>query len=235
MTGGRFHLLYLPAAWIAAAAGLWRLRRAGRTVIAGCGLAWMIHLGVAFSWSSWTGRELALSWSTVAAGGIAAATASVALVGRGRSRLWGPAAGTLGACLAIALLLAGPGRWGPAARFEPMAGGAESQELRLLAAIDDWRSGEADLPQPHGRTLYIDLANYFLTKQPASAQDLDRAVHYAELETARVPNDARAWFYRGLAYQRQGRPVEQIRQAWERSYELRSDPRLEKRLQGLVE
>jgi hypothetical protein len=144
-------------------------------------------------------------------------------------------------CFPVAILVliltvrSGPYRWGPAARFEPMAGPASNQEGALLAAIDAARSRRGDYPQPHGRTLYIDLTNYFLTKSDVTPHDIDRAVHYAELETQRDPNDARAWSYLGLAYQRQGRPVAQVRDAWQRSYRLRPDPRMAERLAQLAE
>jgi hypothetical protein len=143
--------------------------------------------------------------------------------------------GLLGILLLILTLCGGPFRWGPAARFEPMAGPASNQEGALLAAIDAARSERGDYPQPHGRTLYIDLTNYFLTKSDLTPYDIDRAVHYAELETQRDPHDARAWSYLGLAYQRQGRPVAQVRDAWQRSYRLRPDPRMAERLAQLAE
>jgi hypothetical protein len=235
MIGGRFHLLYLPALWIVAAVGLWRLRRAAGTFILGCGLVWIAHLGVAFSWSSWTERALGLGNLAQAAVALAIAIVITALLAWGRAGRRFPAVAIVGFLTLAVVLLGGPWRWCPAARFEPMAGPTQDQERGLLLAIDQWRSGRDQYPPPHGRTLYIDLANYFLRKDPASAHDLARALHYAELETDRAPNDARAWFYLGLARQRHGLPAEQVRQAWQRSYELGPDPRLAERLGALGE
>ena len=81
--------------------------------------------------------------------------------------------------------------------------------------------------------MYIDLANYYIRKSDRSSDDAARAVGYAELETKRVPNDPRAWFYLGLAYQCRQRPVEQVRGAWLRSYRLDPVPSLKQRLDEL--
>ena len=79
------------------------------------------------------------------------------------------------------------------------------------------------------------MANYYLQKQDASRWDADRAAYYAEREVARDKQDARAWFYLGLAYQRQGRPVDQVRAAYERSYALRPEPIVAEALRKLDE
>ncbi|MCP4250220.1 MAG: hypothetical protein GY778_24515 [bacterium] len=231
--GARFHLLYLPAVWIVAAMGLWRLRQARARTILMCGLVWIIHLAVAFSWTSWTERAVGLSQPVSLSIALAIAVVTVVILGWGRPGHRLPAVAVVGFLSVAAVGTGGPWRWGPAARFEPMAGSTADQERNLLVAIDRWRDGDAVYPQPHGRTLYIDLANAFLRKPNASLKKLDLALRYALLEADRVPNDARAWFYVGLAHQQSGHPVEQVRQAWRRSLELRPNPKLAERLNAL--
>ena len=125
------------------------------------------------------------------------------------------------------LLTCGPVRWVPFARMEPFAGRAE------IAAIDAYRRGKAHLPDRCDRTLYVDLANYFLKKDQRTARDLRRAEHYARLETKRVPHDARAWFYLGETLRQLGAPTERVRSIWERSRQLNPTPMLEQRLRAL--
>jgi hypothetical protein len=139
----------------------------------------------------------------------------------------------VGTALLVVALYCGPFPWEPAARAEPMAGAPGGPVRALLEQIDQARSGRAPYPPPHGRTLYIDLAHYFLTKPDQTPRDVDRAVHYAELETRRAPHDARAWFYFGWALQQAGRPTDQVRRAWQRSYEIRPTPLVAERLAQL--
>ncbi|MCH7813939.1 MAG: hypothetical protein IID40_07955 [Planctomycetes bacterium] len=109
--GARFHLLYLPAVWIVASMGLWRLRRArGRTILA-CGLAWVIHLAVAFSWSSWTERAVGLSHLVPLAIALAIVAVVVALLGWGRPGHRLPAVTVVGFLLVAAVGTGGPWRW----------------------------------------------------------------------------------------------------------------------------
>lgn len=228
LVGARFHLLYLPALWVAAGIGLWQLRHLGRGSLVALGLLWASHLAVAWSWSSWLDRELALSSATLFGAGLAIAPVVGAVLTAGRRpNSWLAPAGVLAISLCVAVLVAGPWRWGPAARMEPMASAADTEHARLLADIDRARADQAEYPPPHGRTLFVDLANRYLRKgELMTPRDTAMAVQYAELETHRVPDDARGWFYLGLAYQHAGRPASQVREAWQTCYHLKPDPRV---------
>ncbi len=129
----------------------------------------------------------------------------------------------------VCLAGTGPTRWAHFARFEPMP---KSDEMRALNA---YRAGEAPFPTPHGRTFFIDMANYYLVTEPVTQAHLEKALHYAQAEARRVPDDARAWAYVGEALYRLGPPFEQTRAAWERSLELAPNERLQQRLETLVE
>lgn len=142
-----------------------------------------------------------------------------------RTRLVWMTAG-VAACL-VAMLAAGPIRWAPCARFEPMAGSDE------LAALNACRRGETEAVAPHGRTLFIDMANYHLKASPPSQKHFDRAVEYARRETRRVPDDPRAWAYLGEALLRSGAPTEEVRAAWQRSLDLAPNAGLRDRLDSL--
>ncbi|MFH0983418.1 MAG: hypothetical protein V2A79_18015 [Planctomycetota bacterium] len=306
LVGARFHLLYLPAVWLAASIGLWRLRRLAGPRILVLGGLWAASVWAAFSWASWAERlwrpgvfAFILAGACTAAVGLLAWHAQARLKARGRNpwdRLpslskkpnalqmtdWkvGPTgqgkfhhgqpsytapaacgesgqercgtgiqapaetqagslchnfchgllavAGALCAGVMLGGVLAwGPLRWAPFARLEPYAGTTE------LAAVDAYRLGKASLPGPTGRTLYIDLANYFLKKDGRSVRDLQRAEYYARLETERIPDDARAWFYWGETQRELGAPAEKVRSAWERSYGLHPAPLVEQKLREL--
>jgi len=234
LLGARFHLLYWPALWLIAATGLWRLRQARRALLVTAGVLWAAAAALAFSWSSWQQGDIRISTLTLVGVALAGMPTVIAVCPPWYwASRWRPAAAALGLLLALTVVLTGPWRWGPAARMEPMAGPEANQGSRLLARIDAARSGAAEYPGPQGRTLNIDLANYFLTKADGTPRDVDRAVHYAELETSRDALDPRAWFYLGLAYQRDGRPVGHVRRAWETCYSLRPDPRVAERLRQL--
>lgn len=108
------------------------------------------------------------------------------------------------ACVSIA----GPLSWASFARFEPMHGQDE------LAQLNDWRRAGRPKPPPHGRTLYIDLAHHYLTIDRRSEADVDRAIGYAERETRRTPEAARAWFYLGDALHERGGRTPEACAAW---------------------
>ncbi len=229
MVGARFHLLYLPAVWLSASIGLWRLRCLRPERLLALGGLWVVSVWAAFSWTGWEERlwsppafafTLAGAWSLV-----------VVLAYVGRWRRWAAgraAAGCASATVVVMMVLVfGPLQWAPFARMEPCAGCEE------LTAIDAYRLEKARLPGYHNRTLYIDLANYFIHKDHRTIDDLRRAEHYARLETERVPCDARAWFYHGETLRRLGASPERVRAAWERSYELNPTSMLEQRLQDL--
>lgn len=227
--GARFHLMYLPAAWLLA--GLYFTRRGAlrRTgwFVAGA-MAWAVWAGLAVSWIDWGEGQLNPGrW----AGATVAAAALVLLAGwLARERgVATPAllAGGAVASASVVLLLAGPLAWADYARFEPMPRGPE------LAALDAARSQHAPLPPPIDRTLYIDLANYYLGGAPNTPENLARGLKFAELEAARVPDDPRAWAYVGEARLRNGQPFSAVRAAWLRSLELAPNERLAARLAQL--
>ncbi len=233
LVGSRFHLLYLPPLWLIASIGLWWVRSANPLLLVLAVVLWVGHLCVAEGWSSWSERTIDFSGHWPAFAATLAGAFGVACWHQ-----WDRRRGQLGLLVATAVMIGaaswmGPARWGAAARFEPMNAAQGSQEQALLAAIDSWRKTDAPYPPANGRSLYIDLSNYYLLKADVTQEDIAKAVDYAELETRRVPDDARAWFYAGLAYQRQGRPADQIRRVWEKSYTLRANPGLKARLDAL--
>lgn len=228
-TGARFHLLYLPAAWALLAMSVDRLLcRSGRSATAALvavGIASVAFLALSAGWTDWTEAK----WSAAKAVPIAlsgALTAGV-VVRALRSRRWRARVAPPVLMLAWVLAngIAGPFTWAAYTRAEPGYGTAE------LAALDAYRSGRAEPPAPHGRTLFIDLANYHL--KSAATLDatectthLTRALRYARAEVRRAPGDPRAWFYLGEALRRGGAPPGEVIAAWERSLALRDDPRL---------
>jgi hypothetical protein len=255
--GARFHLLYLPAAWVAGSIGLWRLRHANWRVLAPLGGLWLLHVAWAASVSKWLERAWSIGWFTVlGCACVAAAIATVWALTRGRRakghqrlaitapRWLTPMWLGLSVCVAPMLLIAGPLHWGPGARFEPMATAhavtaATDSGDSLLARLDAWRGGDAAYPPADDRTLYLALAHYFLTASPEALRGDDaprnagRAVHYARLQTRAQPDDGRGWFYLGLTLQDAGASVEAVRTAWERAYELQPSKGLERRLREL--
>ncbi len=232
-TGARFHLMVLPPAWIVAAIGLPVLLRTGRGVRVGLLLLWLAHVAIAFSWTSWTARQLGPTW-TAALALVVVITLAVSVCIRPVDRRR-PAALLSAGLLVPLLLLAGPVRWAPAARFEPMVEQpTPARPEPLLARIDLARSGAADYPAAHGRTMHLSLSHYYLTSEPAvSARAARRAVTHAEREAQLHPASSTAWFYVGLARQAAGEPVERIRAAWQRASEIEPTPGLRKRLAEL--
>ena len=123
----------------------------------------------------------------------------------------------------ICVSLAGPVSWASFARFEPMHGQDELEKLRA------WRDQRAPKPSPHGRTLYIDLAHHYLTIQPRSQADVDRAIHFARKESAATPGDARAWFYLGDALQQRGGLLDDACDAWKTGLGIQAHPAVEQK------
>jgi hypothetical protein len=233
MVGSRFHLLYWPAAWVIAALGLHRLLgRGGRGVLGLLALVWSAHVVLAFSWRSWIDRALGIQAVGIVTG--AAILVVMLLVmspGYRRARVGG--VGLL-AVVGVGCLLAwGPVAWGPAARFEPMDAAGSTVEVRLLADVDAYRGRGGPWPGSHGRSLYIDLAHFHLSRADRAPRDVEQAIEYIERELRRRPDDPRAWFYLGLALQEAGAPVARIREAWQRSYDLDPQPRVAERLATL--
>ncbi|HRX84516.1 MAG TPA: hypothetical protein P5572_05800 [Phycisphaerae bacterium] len=229
--GARFHLMYLPAAWMLAALWFTRrgaLRKAG-PVAAGL-VVWAAYAGLTVSWVHWTDGLL----SPKKAATVGVALAAVLLLGiwlaRERHVALKPMLGG-GALLAAigGLCIAGPLMWSGFARFEPMPRGEE------LAMLDAARSGREPAPPVLNRTLYIDLANYYLGGAPDTPRSHELALKYARKEAERDPNDARAWAYVGEALLRNRAPLTEVRDAWRRSLELAPSDRLAERLARLEE
>jgi hypothetical protein len=229
LLGSRFHLLYLPGCWLAAALGLWRLRRLTPEAWLMLATAWGVSIAALGSWTSWTDRAWHPSPYPMLFGIVVFMCPLMAYIGR---RFSERAAWSEAVSLGLATLIAiaswgGPLRWARFARMEAFAGREE------LTALDAYRSGKAALPRTLDRTLYIDLTNFFLQKDGRTASDLRRAEYYARLEVQRMPRDARAWFYLGEVLRQRGAPVEQVRAAWQCSYDLKPAPLVKQRLTEL--
>ena len=228
--GARYHLMYLPALWMLAALWLGQARlRFPSTPLVSFLFGWAAYVALTTCWLEWDDRKLATDqWystfiSLVAVLGVAW------LVFRRFTPSRRAAINLCALAMAIrALTAGGPIDWGEFARFEPMA---RSDEMFKL---DGYRAGRDEWPKPHGRTLYIDLANYYLTVEPVTPHNLERAIHFAKLETKRVPDDARAWAYLGEALLRSGASVDQIADAWRRSLALEENERLRHRYEQLT-
>jgi len=227
--GARFHLVYLPAAWMLAALWLTQRRSARRwpSTIAFSAF-WSGYVGFAASWQDWgNGLHNPLRGALVGVGSLMVTLLLARLLRRDPQR----APGRAGLAAVLVALSAwgfsGPMSWAGISRFEPMPRGPE------LEILDAARSGRPlpDLPVP--RTLYIDLANYFLAGAPDTPENRARGLHYARLEIRRKPDDPRAWFYVGEGILRTGGDPAQARDAWRRSLELRPNDQLAQRLARL--
>jgi tetratricopeptide (TPR) repeat protein len=217
---------------------LWRRRRRGFLVLAA--LVWSLHVAIALSWRSWIDRALEVGAIGILLGVVilVAAILPAMTVRRRRSSPSRHSSQVVGVALlgivaAGCLLGYGPIAWGPAARFEPMDTAQPSVELRLLADIDAYRGQGQPWPTSHGRTLYSDLAHFHLSRADRRPHDVEQAIAYLQRELRDRPDDPRAWFYLGLAYQEAGAPVDQVRQAWQRSYALNPIPMVAERLSAL--
>jgi hypothetical protein len=241
LVGARFHLLYWPALWVMAAMGLQRMwRRREHEFLIFVALAWPLHAAVALSWRSWIDRTLGLNAIGIGLGVVI--LAAVILLARTTQRRRPPPPRHSRQVVGVFLLAIvatgclagyGPVAWGPAARFEPMDTTKPTLELHLLAGIDAYRGEGQPWPTPHGRTLYSDLAHFHLSRADRQPHDVERAIAYLRRELRDRPDDPRAWFYLGLAYQAAGAPVAQVRQAWQRSYALNPIPMVAERLSTL--
>jgi hypothetical protein len=124
----------------------------------------------------------------------------------------------------VSVFFAGPVIWASFARFEPMYA---TEELKQLQS---WRANGDPKPPPHGRTLNIDLAHHYLTTDPRSELDLDRAIRYARQETRNVPNAARGWFYLGEALHARGARIDDACAAWRRGLTLHANSGVERKV-----
>ena len=124
----------------------------------------------------------------------------------------------------VSVFLAGPVIWASFARFEPMYATAELKQLQ------SWRENGDPKPPPHGRTLNIDLAHHYLTIDPRSELDLDRAIRYSRQETRHLPDVARGWFYLGDALHARGASVDAACAAWRRGLTLHAHAAVERKV-----
>ena len=123
----------------------------------------------------------------------------------------------------ICVSMAGPVSWASFARFEPMYGQTELADLRA------WRDQGTPKPSPNERTLFTDLVIYYLTVEPRSQANFDRAIHYARKETAARPGDARAWFYLGDALWQRGGLLDDACEAWKTGLGIQAHPAVEQK------
>jgi hypothetical protein len=221
---GRFHLMYLPLAWTAAATTLWRLRRISHnSVMYVFVLSWLIVVAFTCAWKDWHARTLSASRWLVAA--VCVVPASVALwLGMWfvpRVRRLGTPIVYLALC-GVGVVIAGPVFWGPWARFEPFRSGDPEQPNLELVALDDYRSGRKDFPEPESGTLTLYLANFYMVGD----RNLTRALYFSELAVERDPDNPRSWYYLGEVYRRAGRSAEDVDRSW--SVAVRLDPENEK-------
>lgn len=221
---GRFHLMYLPLAWTAAATTLWRLRAITTSSVTYVFvLGWLIFVAVTCAWTDWHARAFSASRLLVAAACIV--PASLVLWGGMLRVQWVGRLATpllyLALCT-VGVVIAGPNFWGPWARFEPFRSGDPEQPNLELVALDDYRAGRKGFPQPESGTLTLYLANFYMVGD----RNLTRALYFAELAVDRDPDNPRSWYYLGEVYRRAGRPAEHIDRAW--SVAVRLDPANEK-------
>ncbi|MCH7720136.1 MAG: phospholipid carrier-dependent glycosyltransferase [Planctomycetes bacterium] len=214
VVGARFHLMYLPAAWLVAAVVLSR-RTAGPSSrgLRLVPFVWALHIGLVASWLHWQEARISISRLAMVAAVVLAVLCGGAAVAQRRWRTPRPFYAGFGAVLIIAgTILAGPLQWGPAARFEPMYGSAE------LDALDRFRSGRGPKPPAETGTLYVYLTNYF-----TSQGKLDRAERFGRMGVEETPDDARAWYYLGLVYDAQQRSPAMRRRVWQQALNLQPD------------
>jgi hypothetical protein len=117
--------------------------------------------------------------------------------------------------------------------MEPDAAPSKAPATDSQIKIDAWRNQAAPFPIATGRSLNIDLANLYLRAGAKGPRELHLALQYSQLETERVPLQARAWFYLGWAKQEAGRPVQEVREAWQRALKLEPNEMVRQRLDQL--
>lgn len=227
--GARFHLVYLPAAWMLAALWLTQRRAApGWPTTVALSAFWSAYVGFAASWRDWgNGLHDPARGALVGAALFVVTLLLTRLLRRDPQRAPGRA-GLAAVLVALSAWgLSGPMSWAGISRFEPMPRGKE------LALLDAARSHRPPPETPVPRTLYIDLANYYLAGAPDTPENRARGLHYARLEARRKPDDPRAWFYVGEGILRTGGDPAHARDAWRRSLELAPNAQLAQRLARL--
>jgi len=131
------------------------------------------------------------------------------------------------ACV-VGAVLRGPVWWGTFARFEPFRSGNPDKPNQELVAIDAYRSGRGGLPQPYVGSLHLFLANFWMQEK-----NLLRAEFFVRRAAETSPGNPTVWFYLGEVYRRQGRPTEEIEQAWRKSLALKDNLLVRQRLAEL--
>lgn len=224
--GARFHLMYLPAAWLLTAASVTRLAKlktGQKCILAVSALLLAIP---SLGWAEWSAE----SWSPHRAvrTAIVLGVVLVALSALGRATAkWTGNSWALPAALigGLVLLVAGPLRWGPAALFEPMysaeAGDADRPPYTdALLAVDARSAGRSKRIERRPETLEVLLSNYFRTLQEP---DITNAVHYADRAVLNNPEDVLAWTYLGLATDLTDTSIEERQAIWKKALDLKPD------------
>ncbi len=224
--GARFHLMYLPAAWLLAATSvthLARLRVGQKILLAASVLLLVIP---SLGWVEWSAGNWSPQRAVRTAMGLAAVVVALGALGRATAK-WTGNSWALPAALigGLVLLVAGPLRWGPAALFEPMysaeAGGADRPPYTdALLAIDARSAGRSKHIQRRPETLEVLLSNYFRTLQEP---DVTNAVHYADRAVLNNPEDVLAWTYLGLATDLTDTSIQERRAIWKKALDLKPD------------
>jgi hypothetical protein len=216
--GSRFHLLYLPAAWLLAALNVvpW-VRSLAPTSAAILGGAWIALTWAALGWESWTAASFDVPRALALAVPIAALSVFGVLIALRAGLSAARCLAVLGLASAIGLSVwAGPARWAPLAQndSEPMC---RSSSLRRL----DKAPVDGATPAERGGNYYTFLAHYFL-----STDQFERAEHYARKAVDAGPRDATNWMYLGLVYDALGRPADERRQVWRKALDFKPDSEL---------
>ncbi len=224
--GARFHLLYLPALWLLAGLALSAIRWNRYVPVVKITALSLTAVALTLGWHHWTdarwSARLALSCGLVMIVTAMAALATAYICRVSASR----ALASVFIVSAIALAsYAGPARWAYSVEFEPMYG------TKSLSQLDAYRSGAGPPPSPRRETVYLLLANYFLSPEHL---DLQQAERFADLAVRDRPDDATSWFYLGLVYDEQDRPLEQRRQVWQKALQLKPESELIRRRLGAV-
>ena len=211
MLGARFHLAYLPAAWLLTARSVGAVRHWSYPRVGVVLAAMVLWFSVALGWGDWAGVAFNAPRIGLVAGVGGIAGGSLLLVLRlvrvpASRAIW---------CIGLAAAAGSMSALGPIAWARATANDSDPMPLPTVGVDRTIRSPLADPSVPATGSLHVYLANYFL-----SQQDLPSAEHYARLATTRTPDDGLAWFYLGLVYDTQGRPQTQRRAVWSRAVEL---------------
>ncbi len=240
LVGSRFHLLYLPAWWLLASLAWGRPRTVRRVALVVIACVWILHVAAGFSMTSWSNLDWRMelvsveTWVPLAFVFLAMAILVRARFLQARS-LRAVAVGVTMMLGAVIVSTHGPIAWGPAARFEPAPGPPVGDRPTFLSELETAWTRDHRYPPADPASFWVYMANAHLKRPDAAAADAEWAIRYADAAVHRNSADAQAWAYLGFASRSAGRPKDEIRRAWKRSYELRPDPRLSDLLRKLDE